>query len=456
MKDKVLFMAIGLIVAISSNAWANIETKAGGSLRLRHEYLQNLNDMDNDQKDNRNYFRVRTSLWGQVDYEKSFSLFAKLTDEFKPYTYFAGTTSSVPDKTAGKKGYHFDINEVVFDNLYFDLKKPLDLPWNLRIGRQDFAGDYGEGFLIFDGTPNDGSRTFYFNAAKAAWSVNDKNSLDFIYINDQRDEETLPSINPTKLVNASNPRLDKVPQSLTTTDEQAGVLYWKNKDLKNLAFEGYYIYKYEAEEGGRGLQSQRGRINTLGSFSKYSLGSWALRWQFANQFGDYGANGRRGFGGYGYVDKNINSLLWTPQLSLGYIYLSGDKTSTARNEAWDPLFSRAPWLSEIYGASFGTENGVSYYWSNLQMYRTSLVLSPSKKLKLSFWYNFLRANAQVAPSAVFSGTGKTRGNLLQSKIEYVFNKNVSTFFLAEYLIPGNFYKDKDPAIFLRSELSVKF
>ena len=97
---------------------AEISPKWGVAERARYEYWKNWKDMDSGQLDNRNFFRFRTSLWGELNADKKFSLFAKLTDEFRAHTYFGGTSSSFPDKTASKKGYHFDINEVIFDNLY--------------------------------------------------------------------------------------------------------------------------------------------------------------------------------------------------------------------------------------------------------------------------------------------------------------------------------------------------
>jgi hypothetical protein len=452
----VFFLTLAAI-SLSVPASAELKFKWGPYLRVRHEYMPNWKDMDNDQLDNRNYFRVKASLWGQADYEKDLSIYAKLTDEFKAYTYFGDSTASVPDKTASKKGYHFDINEVVFDNLYLDVRNFLDLPVDLRLGRQDFLGTYGEGFLIMDGTPQDGARTYYFNAAKAAWKINDKNSLDIIYMNDPRDEELLPVINRTKLINARGNRLeDKKPLSLNVSDEEGYVLYWKNKAFKNLALDGYYIFKSEEEEGGGGYQAEKTRLNTIGSFAKYNLSPWAFRGQFASQFGHYGHNNRRGFGGYGYIDRSFKDFAWEPAVSIGYNYLSGDKRGNIKNEGWDPLFSRYPWISELYVSSISAETGIPGYWTNIQAYRLELLLKPTKKTKLSLWYNFLRANAQVASSVIFSGSGKDRGHLPQVKLEYAFNKNVSTYFLGEYFIPGNFYKDRDPSMFLRTELQIKF
>ncbi len=63
------------------------------------------------------------------------------------------------------KNGHFtrlDENEMVVDNLYIKANNVFGLPVDLKIGRQDFLGPdmYGEGFLLSDGNPNDGSRCF--------------------------------------------------------------------------------------------------------------------------------------------------------------------------------------------------------------------------------------------------------------------------------------------------------
>jgi len=440
----------------TSPIYAQVNFSWGSQWRLRYEYWKNWKDMDNGQKDNRNYFRVKTSLWGKADFDINRSLFVKLTNEFKGHVYFGGTASAFPDKSATKKGYHFDINEVIFENLYLDESNFLSLPVTLRLGRQDFAGLYGEGFLIMDGTPQDGPRTLYFNAAKASWLLNEKNKVDMIYINDPRDEEFLPAINKKMFVQANAPWLDKVPQPLNTTDEAGGILYWKNNDIENLAFENYYIFKSESEQGGVGYQSKKGAINTLGSFIKYAKNSLVLRGQIANQFGTYGSNNRTGIGGYFFLDNTFKDILWSPMASIGYVYLSGDKTKTEKNEGWDPVFSRWFWISELYAMSMCAETGINGYWTNMRIYRLNLVLKPTKKINLSFWYNFLQANEQVNATSILSGNGKNRGHLPQIKLEYLVNKNITTYCLAEYLIPGNFYKNKDPALFLRTEIQIKF
>ncbi|MCM8800880.1 MAG: alginate export family protein [Candidatus Omnitrophica bacterium] len=429
--------------------------KGGVILRIRHEYWKNLFDMNNASLDNRNFFRFRPSLWAQTDFNKNMSLYLRLTNEFRAHIYFGGRSGTFPDKNANKKGYHFDINEVFFDNLYLDLKNVLGLPLDLCIGRQDLLG-YGEGFILMDGTPGDGGRSLYFNAAKATWWIDENNTLDLIYINNPRDEEFLPLINKFKFRDYRYPTRDPLLQNLSTTDEQGGVIYLKNKAIKNLNLEAYYVYKYEAEEGGVGAQAEKCKLNTIGSFVKYSLAPWAIRAQIAGQFGDYGNEDRTGLGAYAYLDREFKEAIYSPSATIGYIFLSGDKTTTSKNEGWDPIFSRWGWLSELYVYSMAIDTSISYYWTNLSVLRALLALKPTEASKLTLVYNHLWADEKTTASAVRSGTSKDRGHLLQLRFDYPFNKNINGYILVEYFKPGDFYVEKDSALFLRTEANFKF
>lgn len=432
---KRIVLLLALIGFVQTSAFAKIEMKWGFSERVRHEYWKNIFDMDNGQLDNRNYFRMKTSGWGQVDFTKEFSLYAKMTNENKAYTYYNVGT---------KKGFHYQLNEFVFDNLYLDVKNIAGMPLDMRVGRQDLM-DYGEMFLFADGTPNDGSRTFYFNALKTTWKVTDKNSIDFLYINDRRDDVYLPIINELKPT-----------QSLTTTDESAAAVYIKSKELENVSLEGYYIYKREGSDGGVGYQAEKGTINTIGGFTKYVIGPYTLRGQMAQQIGTYGTKDREAFGGYAYIDRDCKNLPWTPKATIGGIYLSGDDRNTTKNESWDPLFSRYPWISELYTLSMRGETGVLGYWTNILALRSVLALNPTQKMKLTFEYSYLWALEYTASTSILSGASRDRGHLSIGKVQYAFNKNMSAYFLAEYFIPDDFYKDHDPALFLRTEFQMKF
>ena len=448
MKSRLVLLlglvAVGLLFTqdlyAQEDAQESLDFKWGGALRLRHEYWKNWKDMDNDKLDTRNFFRIKSSLWGKWAHE-NMGLFLKLTNENKAYTYFGNSTT-------GSKNYRYVVNEFVVDNLYLDIKDVFDMPLDLRIGRQDFLGQYGEGFLIMDGTPQDGSTTFYFNAIKAAWKIDDSNNLDIIYINNPRDDKYLPIFNQ-----------GSSPQTLNTTDEEAYVLYWKNKSVDKLALDGYYIYKREDDQYGAGSQAEKSIINAVGSYAKYDADPYTLRGQLAYQFGDYGEQDRKALGGYLFVDRDFKDTNWTPKASIGFLYLSGDDTDTSDNESWDPLFSRWPWMSEFYVLNTLAGTNILGYWTNMLIYRAELSLKPTDKLSMQLWYNYLKADEKTAASSSYnlSGTGKDRGHLPQFKVKYKINDNISTYFLAEYFIPGNFYTDDaDEGLFLRTEVQFKF
>jgi hypothetical protein len=341
-------------------------------------------------------------------------------------------------------------DEIVFDNLYVSANGFLGLPVDLTVGRQDFLMTYGEGFLIMDGTPADGSRTFYFNAAKGAVKLNEQYNLDLVYLFTQKNDRALHS-----LYSASK-------RTLNTSNEEGFVAYGRGKMSDNLTFEPYYIYKKEETGGTNGDLD----LNTVGARAVYAMsGGWKLRGEYARQFGDYDSGrDREGDGGYVYLGRKYEDLASKPSFELGYAYLSGDDPNTTKVEAWDPLFSRWPWLSELYVLSYARETGIVGYWTNLQLYRANFKfgLDPETGLELS--YNYLRANENLGGSSIFLGTpglysadGKTRGHLIQAKLSHKFSKTVDGYVLIEDFVPGDYYADtnQDNAMFVRWELQWK-
>jgi len=454
----IAFALVGVMVA--SPVFAEVTFKWGPYLRVRHEFWRNWNDMTNGNvsatptSDNRNFFRIKTSLWGQANVTKSFSLYGKLTNESRSYTYYHQSSG---DK---KKGFHYDINEIVFDNLYFDVKNFGEMPVDVRVGRQDLIGQYGEGFLISDGTPQDGSRTTFFDAIKASWKINKKNTLDFIYLSDDATDEKLPVIN--RLDGKGLPAgTTGAEQQLNLGDEQGFIAYLKSDPTKKLHLENYYVYK--AEEGGIGtkLGARKSTLSTVGTYAKYTLAPWTFKAQLASQFGKYGDDARRAMGGYGFVTRDFKKAMFSPVVNAGYMYLSGDDRDSSTNESWNPVFSRWPIMSDVYSElyylTYNNEAGALGYWTNLQLYKIGLGLSPTKKTKLSLAYYYLRANETITPTSDTFGTGKNRGTLTQAKFDYTFNKNLSAYVMGEYLHAGDFYvASADDACFLRTQLELKF
>lgn len=451
----VMLLVLGTLLYVP---FAQAETKFdyGAAFRLRQEIWDDvvtLGTTASGSGADRNFFRLRTQLWGKLDFNQNIGVYARLVNEAK---YFSGPYTSYktnPDRD------RWDQDEVNVDNLYFDAKNVFGLPVDLRIGRQDFLGPdmYGEGFLIMDGTPGDGSKTFYFNAVKAKVRINDKNSVDFVYIDNTRTDTYMPSIHPS--VKGSLYVDEK--KVLTASREEAFVLYGRSKVSEKVLIEPYYMYK---TEHGFAKTSQLD-LNTVGARLVATIDNWKFGGEFAHQFGDYDdGTDRTGNGGYVFVGRKYENTTLKPEFDLRYVYLSGnDPNSSGKNEGWDPLFSRNPSWNELIiypllneTAAYGG-GGMPGYWTNMEILKATLMLNFTPNTKLALAYQYLWAPEQSGiKSAMFSNDGKSRGHLPTAILNHKFMKNLDGMLQLEYFIPGNYYTDKtDNATFFRWQLQFK-
>jgi hypothetical protein len=451
---KKLFFTVflGLVASIFfvTTAYADIAFDYGASIRLRQEIWDNVIDLGTSQAD-RNFFRLRMSLWGKADFTKDIGAYAKLTTEPK---YYLG-----PYRFNDKK---VEIDEIVFDNLYFKANNIFGLPVDVKIGRQDFLGPdmYGEGFIFLDGTPGDGSRTFYFNAAKIKWRIAGKHSLDFLLISDPRTDIYLPSVHSAVSGSSGYYNNKKV---LTASMEKAAAVYGNFKLIESLSVEPYYVYKTEDPVG----TNPKLKLNTVGARAVFNLNNWTLRGEFAHQFGSYdGGRDRDANGGYFFFGRKYDNVALKPSFDLGYVYLSGNKNPQSKTDShtgWDPLFSRAPFWNEliIYTLISETANDggpIPGYWTNLHLLMAKFKMQFSQKTDLTLTYQYLLADQKTSGlnTAVYSNNGKERGHLPTAMLNHKFTKQLDGFLQLEYFIPGNFYSDNARnATFFRWQLQYK-
>jgi hypothetical protein len=372
--------------------------------------------------DKRSYFRFRFSGGINADFDGFAKIYGKLTAESRSYIYNASGDA------------RYNINEAVIDSLFIIVPKLFNSV-EIQAGRFDLSG-YGEGFLIADGTPLDGSRTSYFNAAKLK-IFNENNSIEFIgTYNPQYDN--LPVINDQN-------------QRLNDSDERALIIYGKTKPSDSLYIEPYYIWKTEDHSAGSAISNAETSINTFGAYIKYNFEKITLRGQGALQIGNYNEQTAAAFGGYAYADFALCNAV--KPLSFGYAYLSGDDYKSDAVEAWNPLFSRYPWKSEIMASLYAAESGIGY-WTNLQMFVAESNFIPFNKTSVKASYGYLLANESFT-GGIFGG-GKIRGSLFTCRISYDISENIKTYLHGEYFVPGNFYyNDAKNAVFVRAEFSAK-
>lgn len=410
------------------------DTSYGAYFRLRHETWSNSADFNNDSNDSfdRDFFRLKTSLWYMEDYVNKYDFFIKMTNEARYLTHTENDSSPL------------DEDELVIDNLYVEATDLFGTPVSLKIGRQDFLLSHGEGFLIMDGTPLDGARTYYFNAAKANIEIGKTANLDLIYISNQQKDRYLPSIYA----------VDK--KVINDSDETGIVVYGRVKAGENLGFEPYYIFK--TEEADPYQTAKLGNtdagglsLNTIGARATAGPDEINVRGEFACQFGEYDdGTDRNGLGGYLFVVRRYKGEKWNSLWELGYVYLSGDdRTTPDEDEGFDPLFSRWPWLSELYTMTLVQERGFAY-WTNLSWYRINITLALSGDTGLSFGYNYIAANEENGVA------GETEiGHLPQIQLSHKFTDTMDGYIKVEHMIPGDYIAGDDQATFVRWQLQWK-
>ena len=440
----------------------------GADTRLREEYIGNIGLNDQTATANRVFQRYRLRGWGQYAPSEHFALAARLMWEGRHYT--------LPPKSAFPPGYGFEqwwSGDFLFDSLTLDFKKILDSGLSLKAGRQDII--LGNGWLVLDGTPIDGSRTIYMDAARATYVADPiKTTFDVIYIDNY-------------------PNTDRFPKPLTGDIEDqteqfevGGILYARNKSLiKDTDLDGYFIYKGNSPND----TTNNVRVNNGYPFRSpadngdvYALGAridskltpnWTVRAEAAGEWGatepfpgatrqDISAFGFNGRLAYAFNDRLAN------RLHADLEYLSGDDPDSRTNEAFDSLWGRWPQWSELMIYQWPLDSRVGQA-TNLIRLNAGWIAKVHPTTEVMLDYHGLWADQQsvrvtsnlygnVSQMGNISHDGTFRGHLFTGWVKTKFNKHLSGHLVAEYLAPGDFYarNRRDESYFLRAEVVVAF
>jgi len=413
---SILFIIALLITAIIPvGAQTPPVWKLSFSERVRWEGWDNAVNLDRSRSDGQSYLRARSSLGLTWRPTAAVEIGLKLTNEFRTY-------QSPKDKP-------FTLHEVIFDNLYFKWSRIGGGPLSVTIGRQNLS--FGEGFVVMDANPLDGSRTAYFNALRGDYILAAGHILTAFAVH-------MP-VRDTWL-----PRLHDQRQPLIEKPETGIGLYYAGKAGK-FGIEGYLIHKAIAATAADPL---RVRFQTIGGRLVWGLSeTLSLTGEGAAQFGGNQLAG----GGLVHADFQIRRAGPVKTVTVGGVWLSGDDPETSRNEGWDPLFSRWPKWSESYIYTLIREYAPAY-WSNYSSLYGSLRLDLMENLNALLTLQFL--GAPQSPAADFpGGSGRNRGTLLISRVNFKMNSSLSGHFIWEHLGPGSYYfADAASSNWLRFEL----
>jgi len=354
-----------------------------------------------------------------------------------------------------------DFREATFDWMNIQWKNAFDLPMTLTVGRQDII--LGTGWLVAEGTPADGSRTVYFDAARATIDLRDTTKLDLIGIVQYDDESKwLKPINHRDYLHVTQ-----------KTDETGFIGYLTDKSIENTTLEGYYIYKKEEPSSwAKGTKSwwatapgQDAEIHTFGGRVAQNLdANWSYSVEVAKQFGNRDEESMTGLGSNNSLKYSFNDDLKN-ELTLMYEYLSGDNKSTTKSEKFDTLWG--DWPQYQRGGDLQ-----SYLWTfegalgevaNLHRAGIKHSFKPAKEWTMDTLYNLMWADQNGAGQAnptqlATSNNSYFRGQMITGLLTYQCCKNFRTQFLVDYFIPGSYYdqSNRDHAIFARINMEWTF
>ncbi len=409
MRKTIIWAALAAAV-LAPFAWAEDSPAPRLKLifveRFRFEAWDNAVNLDDTANDGFAYTRNRTTLGLSWKAAKNLEVLGKATNEFRVYI--------------APKDRAFNGHEVFVDNLYVKWTIPGRRSFTITAGRQDL--NFGEGFVIADGTPSDGSRSYYFNALRLDADIAKGHKLTAFVHAQKTSDRFLPVVNPR-------------PQALAEQPEKALALYYAGTFGKTKV-DAYAVHKTTDANVAWPIPA---RTETFGARVIVPLAKpLSGTAEAAVQTGAFGDAGRSAYGAIAHLDYDLKGTLPLLKSAIcGGILLSGDDPATSRMEGWDPIFSRWPKWSESYIYAFTRESRPSY-WSNLSSLYASLAFDFGARSDGLVMVQKL--GAEHPQAGVFpGGAGRDRGTLFKGRLNYRISKYMTGRVIWEHFTPGSFY-----------------
>jgi Alginate export len=442
----------------------------GTDFRVRNEYYNNIISLSPASAlSEQDVVRYRGRLWAGVTPVTNLTFNGRVSAE--PRLWVKPSFTSAFGAESGMEWRYG-----IVDNLNVKWSNVLDLPLTITAGRQDILlGDYYDWWLVSDGTPGDGSWSFFLDSIRMTYDAKDiKTKFDLIYIYQNAEPDgTLPTIGSASF---RNPDTDlRTDYQLMEQNEQGVIAYVSNGSIPNTRVDGYFIYKRDEQQtfeklGAHSIPGDNANIYTFGG--KVTGAPWD-HWQYSTEGAYQFGNKQDRISGV-FADRDIDAYggklkltylfkdRWNDQLSLVGEYLSGDNPNTkGKDEMFDVLWGRWPRWSELYIYSYIPEtSGKVAQMNNVGRVGPSWTCNPTKELALGLMYNALFAPEEtpsrtVAPT-LFSDNGNFRGHYLQAVAKYQFTKNFSGHLWGEWIWEGDYYAQRDLMSFLRAEVMFTF
>ncbi|AQT70225.1 hypothetical protein STSP2_03431 [Anaerohalosphaera lusitana] len=420
----------------------------GLDFRFREVYAENYTTLDKDfpAADNyAHYQRYRTRMSGKFNLSPDVDLNTRLVWEF--FTWEKPSTR--PQST--------EFDEVLFDRLNFTFRNAFDMPLTIVVGRQDII--LGNGWLVLEGTPADGSRTIHFDAVRATYDLQDEgDKLDLIYVQNYDKENKW--LKPFSYNDARH--------FTQGQDERGAIVYWTNKLGPKAQTEAYYIYKEDRRSPRAAATVPNAEIHTFGGALQDAIDqNWSYRAELAKQFGQKGQTDLNAMAFNGRLKYSFNNECQSA-VFMDYEYLSGDRPGTGNDEAFDTLWGDYPQAQRggdlpIY--VWVGESGNLGQMTNFHRLGFGHYFKPHEKWSLETLYNLywaddntLAAGATGGGGFPTYGSGRFRGQMFTAYLKYRCCAQLNAHFLVDYFVPGDFYADnsRDHGLFARFNVQYTF
>ena len=441
----------------------------GGDMRVRNEYFNNALSLTTaNPLHSQDYFRFRGRVFATATVVTNVTINARLSAEPREWM-----EPSFAAQYRNREGLEWRYG--ILDNANLKLANLFDQPLTVTLGRQDMF--MGNGWLVADGTPGDGSWTFFLDAARAVFDAKEiKTKFDVSYVSMHAyPGEVIPTIGNSSTFTPAGINTGYL---LTEQDEQGAVLNIANSSIENMTLGGFFIFKNDTQVGGV-ANGDNANIYTVGGSVSGTPGKhWQYSLEGAYQCGskqdptvNYGANGERdaehgwrsisAYAGNAKLAYLFNDK-WNNQLSLVGEFLSGDNPNTkGQDEMFDMLWGRWPRWSELYIYSYVNEtSGKIAQLNNVGRFGPMWTFSPMKGMTFSAMYNAMfspeSAPTRTVAPGLFSFDGNFRGHYLQAILRHKFSEHVSAHLWSEFVWMGDYYRQHDLMTFLRAEVLLTF
>jgi len=405
-----------LLVAFAVPASAETQNiKVSGDIKAAYVYQQNIDLTDND-GNNQNFFIQQIGLNVEADLTDNVSTYVRLLNE-RDWDGINSTSS--------------DFN-ILLDEAYVTLKEMLYAPLTVKIGRQNMW--LGKGFVIgnsanwaagnLPATIREYSDMTAFDAIRATLDY-DPWTIDLIY--SKIDE----GLNAVGVGNYDDVDLyvANVGYDFTKYDAEA---------------EAYYIYRHDT---GQKVDGKTDEINTIGlRGSLVPFDSMNLWLEGATQFGKdrTGATSvsREAYAVDAGIDYTFTDVKWTPTLGAEWIWLSGNKAGSSKNEGWNPLYRGKfdNYLADFRNITKATLQDVGNTANNTGMTNLQSIalfgsIAPVTDITMDARWTALWHDENV----VSTDNDKGLGYELDGKVAYDYTEDVQFSVAAGVLWPGDYY-----------------